>query len=451
MKVVKKPEDKVEFAALVAEFWENSKFAKPIGWMLGTVMYGPHIEMSDKVVLSIEPAFFPHDENDQVLHFSMPHYGVNWDKQEGKEPSTGALAAIMIALEENNCDINYEDGQSESFYELTESDVERALEILAPYTEDGISHLQHGNIKALYDILDAIRAGMLDEENFGTTYGYGLQIIHSDEAVKSTTAAMAKFAVISNYKVAIRTDEKAQPALDINLNGAFGACVNKAWCGGEPISLDYLRINEGYLKATRSYPKIERIDKFPVYLEEVIPQVDNIRILAEHSVRFGALVGSGSVFMPRGSYANFGAGTIGGGMIEGSISSGVLIGDGTDVGGAASTQGILSTGKEASENIRTTVGKNSLLGAMSGLGIPLGDGCILDAGVTILPGTKVTITAEELQKIKEVNPEFELEGEIVNALKLSMLNGLHFRQDSTNGKINVRRSTREIVLNADLH
>jgi len=450
-KIYGTPSSKEEFQEQVAAYWKQSNMSKPIGWMLGTTFFAPTIVIENKIV--VEETINDTEEKKKsatVLHFSCPSYGVNWNKEEGNSPSAGALAAVLMAIEEAGEPVNYK-GESENYYHLNEEIVERALEILAPYFEDGVSHLQHGNILALQDILAAIEGNMLKEELFGTTYGYGLQIIHTDTKPETTTAAMAKFAVVSNSKVAIITDEKGQPALDIVLDGAFGACVNKAWSEGEPISLDYLRVNEGYMKATRMMPKIDRIDRFPVYLEEVIPQVDNIRILAEHNVRFGAIVSAGTTVMPRASYLNFGSGTLGSSMVEGAISSGALIGDGTDIGGAASIQGVLSTGKKASENIRITVGPNSLLGAMGGLGIPLGKGCILDAGVTVLPGTKVTIPDDELEEIQEVNPDFKPESNVVKAIELAMLNGIHIRQDSEEGTIYCYRSSRKIVLNADLH
>jgi 2,3,4,5-tetrahydropyridine-2-carboxylate N-succinyltransferase len=98
-----------------------------------------------------------------------------------------------------------------------------------------------------------------------------------------------------------------------------------------------------------------------------------------------------------------------------------------------------------------SVGKNSLLGANSVCGIPLGDGCIIDAGLAILEGTKVGIYPEQLRKIQKVNSNVTIDGEVFKAKDLAGLNGIHFRQNSTNGEITARRSTREIKLNADLH
>jgi 2,3,4,5-tetrahydropyridine-2-carboxylate N-succinyltransferase len=151
--------------------------------------------------------------------------------------------------------------------------------------------------------------------------------------------------------------------------------------------------------------------------------------------------------MPGASYVNFNAGTTGASMVEGRISSSAIVGDGSDVGGGASILGVLS----GTDGNPISIGKNSLLGANSVTGIPLGDGCIVDAGVSILAGTKFSIDAGELVKINEANPSNTLSGEGFKGKDLAGLNGLHFRQDSQSGKLIVRRSTREVKLNTQLH
>jgi 2,3,4,5-tetrahydropyridine-2-carboxylate N-succinyltransferase len=150
--------------------------------------------------------------------------------------------------------------------------------------------------------------------------------------------------------------------------------------------------------------------------------------------------------MPGASYINFNAGTTGSVMVEGRISSSAIVGAGSDVGGGASILGVLS----GTDGNPISIGKNCLLGANSTCGIPLGDGCIIDAGIAILEGTKVGIYPAELEKIKEVN-KVNIEGEIFKGKQLAFLNGLHFRQNSMTGEITASRSTREIKLNADLH
>jgi len=155
--------------------------------------------------------------------------------------------------------------------------------------------------------------------------------------------------------------------------------------------------------------------------------------------------------MPGASYINFNAGTTGSVMVEGRISSSAIVGKGSDVGGGASILGVLS----GTDGNPITIGENTLLGANSVTGIPLGDGCIVDAGIAILEGTKIGINPAQVSKIKEVNPSFTCKDsndiEFVKGLDLAGFNGVHFRQNSTNGMIIALRSQREVVLNSDLH
>jgi len=151
--------------------------------------------------------------------------------------------------------------------------------------------------------------------------------------------------------------------------------------------------------------------------------------------------------MPGASYINFNAGTTGSVMVEGRISSSAIVGEGSDVGGGASILGVLS----GTDGNPISIGKNTLLGANSTCGVPLGGACIIDAGLAILEGTKVGIYPAELPKIQEANPYLTIEGEIFKAKDLAGLNGLHFRQNSLTGEITVSRSKREIKLNSELH
>jgi 2,3,4,5-tetrahydropyridine-2-carboxylate N-succinyltransferase len=132
-------------------------------------------------------------------------------------------------------------------------------------------------------------------------------------------------------------------------------------------------------------------------------------------------------------------------MVEGRISSSVSVGDGSDVGGGASILGVLS----GTNGNPISVGKRCLLGANSVTGVPLGNDCIVDAGLAILEGTKVYINDKEA--LKKVNPEFKFDKEIYKAIELSNLNGIHYRQNSQTGQITASISKRAIKLNADLH
>lgn len=187
------------------------------------------------------------------------------------------------------------------------------------------------------------------------------------------------------------------------------------------------------------------VDKFPRFLSHIIPE-NNTRILDTSKVRFGAQLAAGTTIMPGASYVNFNAGTLGPVMVEGRISSSAVVGSGSDVGGGASILGVLS----GTDGNPITIGENCLLGANSVTGIPLGDGCIIDAGVTILAGTKIFISDDQIVKLQEVNPKVELRNNVKGA-ELAGLNGIHFRVDSTNGQIVARRSTKEVKLNSDLH
>ena len=242
------------------------------------------------------------------------------------------------------------------------------------------------------------------------------------------------------------------PLRSVNLTGAFGVLENVAWSFGQPLELDWLRMHEIEMKLLGEYPLIESVDKFPRFLSHIIP-ANNTRILDTSKVRMGAQLHAGTTIMPGASYVNFNAGTTGAVMVEGRISSSVVVGRGSDVGGGASILGVLS----GTNGNPVSIGENTLLGANSVTGIPLGDGCIVDAGIAILEGTKIGMSASVLAKIAEANPKAKLkkagkeEMVFFKGLELAGLHGIHFRQNSVNGMIIATRSKREIKLNSELH
>jgi 2,3,4,5-tetrahydropyridine-2-carboxylate N-succinyltransferase len=286
----------------------------------------------------------------------------------------------------------------------------------------------HKNIQVIKTL-----ANMEDvAKNFRITF------LFADENPQSVEAIYLKLYALSQSKVELRK---------INLNGAFGILANVAWVGNTPYELEYLRDNEIEMKLNGTYPAVDSVDKFPRFLQHIIPD-DNTRILEASKVRMGAQLASGTTVMPGASYINFNAGTLGAVMVEGRISSSAIVGAGSDIGGGASILGVLS----GTDGNPISIGENTLLGANSTCGIPLGDACILDGGLAIFAGTKVMISDIELAKIIEANPDSNLEyKDIFRADELQSLNGLHFRQDSTTGKIVVNRSVREVKLNAELH
>lgn len=347
---------------------------------------------------------------------------INWDE------NFGSAAIFIKALAEQGIEVDFT--QSEVVCNINLDFLKSCLSAFTPYSDEahGDAHKNIQVVSALYSQI--INNGSFDGE-FKVTF------IFDDAALQSVEASYLKLYAISQAKVHLR---------EINLNGAFGALPNVAWSNGQPIELDYLREFEIELKLSNDYPHIDFVDKFPRFLQHIIP-ADNTRILDTSKVRFGAQLAAGTTVMPGASYINFNAGTTGSVMVEGRISSSAIVGDGSDVGGGASILGVLS----GTDGNPISIGKNCLLGANSTCGIPLGDGCIIDAGVSILEGTKIGIYPDELKKIMEVNTNANMQGEIFKGKQLANFSGLHFRQNSMTGEITASRSTREIKLNADLH
>jgi len=359
-------------------------------------------------------------DNDKVLQATYPV--VNWKE------NFGSAAVFIAALK--SCGIEIDNTQSEVSVNITYDFVKHAMDSFNPYLAEAMGDA-HKNVQVIVQLFQLLLDNGMKEGEFR------LVLLFEDAACISVEATYLKLYALSLAKVELRS---------LNLNGAFGALPNVAWQGNTPIDLDYLRINEIELKLRNEYPEIDFIDKFPRFLQHIIP-ADNTRILETGKVRFGAQLHAGTTVMPGASYINFNAGTTGSVMVEGRISSSAIVGEGSDVGGGASILGVLS----GTDGNPISVGKNTLLGANSTCGIPLGDACIIDAGLSILEGTKLRIAADQLSKINDVNPEHTLSGEIFKGKELASLNGLHFRQNSMTGETTVSRSTREIKLNAELH
>jgi 2,3,4,5-tetrahydropyridine-2-carboxylate N-succinyltransferase len=347
---------------------------------------------------------------------------VNWNE------NFGSAAIFIKALLEQGIEVDF--NKNEFVCNINVEFLKNCLNAFTPYSDEahGDAHKNIQVISALYTQI--MSNGSLEGE-------FKVCFLFEDGAVESVESAYLKLYATSQAKVGLR---------EINLNGVFGALPNVAWSQGQPIELDYLREFEIELKLANEYPHIDFVDKFPRFLQHIIP-ADNTRILDTSKVRFGAQLAAGTTVMPGASYINFNAGTTGSVMVEGRISSSAIVGDGSDVGGGASILGVLS----GTDGNPISVGKNCLLGANSVCGIPLGDGCIIDAGVAILEGTKVGIQPAELEKIMAVNTNMRMEGEIFKAKQLAGLYGIHYRQNSMTGEITASRSTREIKLNADLH
>lgn len=213
-----------------------------------------------------------------------------------------------------------------------------------------------------------------------------------------------------------------------NLDGVFGALTNVVWTNHGPCAVE--GFEEVRMRLRRRGPvTVYGVDKFPRMVDYVVPT--GVRIADADRVRLGAHLAPGTTVMHEG-FVNFNAGTLGASMVEGRISAGVVVGDGSDVGGGASIMGTLSGG--GTEVI--SVGKRCLLGANAGLGISLGDDCVIEAGLYVTAGTKVTLA----------------DGTSVKARELSGANNLLFRRNSLTGAVEVvARDGRGITLNEALH
>jgi len=215
----------------------------------------------------------------------------------------------------------------------------------------------------------------------------------------------------------------------INLDGLFGILANVAWTSNGPVAvhrLADLRLRE---RGKGNSVTVYGVDKFPRMVDYVVP--DGVRIADADRVRLGAHVAAGTTVMHEG-FVNFNAGTLGTSMVEGRISAGVVVGDGTDIGGGASIMGTLSGGGKQV----ISVGQECLVGANAGLGISLGDNCVIEAGLYLTAGTKVLLP----------------DGAFAKARELSGRDGILFRRNSVSGAVEaVARSGSWGGLNADLH
>jgi 2,3,4,5-tetrahydropyridine-2-carboxylate N-succinyltransferase len=215
----------------------------------------------------------------------------------------------------------------------------------------------------------------------------------------------------------------------VNLTGIFGVLPNVAWTSLGPVRAADTNEVRARQRAAGGLLGVDSVDKFPRMTDYVLPS--GVRIADADRVRLGAYLGEGTTVMHEG-FVNFNAGTLGTSMVEGRISAGVVVGDGSDIGGGASIMGTLSGGGTQV----VSVGRGCLLGANSGTGISLGDGCVVESGCYITAGSKVTLA----------------DGTTVKALELSGRPGILFRRNSVTGALEaLPRAGAWGELNAALH
>ncbi|MBY3671010.1 2,3,4,5-tetrahydropyridine-2,6-dicarboxylate N-succinyltransferase [Vibrio cholerae] len=251
-----------------------------------------------------------------------------------------------------------------------------------------------------------------------------LVILASDDKPQSVAEGYLKLQLISHRLV--------KPHGTV-LDGIFGLLHNIAWTNEGPIDLPELAERQIEARLAGRVLTVDCVDKFPKMVDYVVPA--GIRIADTSRVRLGAHVGEGTTVMHEG-FINFNAGTTGVSMVEGRISAGVVVGNGSDIGGGASIMGTLSGGGK----VVVSIGENSLLGANAGLGFPLGDRCTVESGLYVTAGTKVRTLDKDGNQV-----------DIVKARDLAGVSDLLFRRNSLTGQIECLANKSAVELNSELH
>ena len=299
-------------------------------------------------------------------------------------------------------------------HRLSVDQLRAAVDAVAPAEPVDVPHPNLGGWRHLLDLVDVPAAG-------GTRQLVAAFIGDLADAPVDTIDAWLRLHLLSHRLVAPH---------GVALDGVFGLLTNCVWTNLGPFEVEGFEAARLAAKARGHHVEVRLVDKFPPMLDYVVPS--GVRIGDGNRVRLGAHLAAGTTVMHEG-FCNFNAGTLGASMVEGRISAGVVVGDGSDIGGGASIMGTLSGG--GTETI--SLGERCLLGANSGLGISLGDDCVVEAGLYLTGGTRVTMP----------------DGSVVKARDLSGASGLLFRRDSVSGAVQalVRDGGSWSGLNAELH
>lgn len=298
---------------------------------------------------------------------------------------------------------------------------------LATITDDGVVldtwYRSLGLGEAPSAGLDELRAAERRDEVRGVRIEAVAVVIDTADKPTSATDAYLRLHLLSHRLARPRTQ---------NLDGVFGLLANVAWTSIGPVAIDRVDEVRWHSRRLGSVLTVHGVDKFPRMTDYVVPT--GVRIADADRVRLGAHLAPGTTVMHEG-FCNFNAGTLGTSMVEGRISAGVIVGDGSDIGGGASIMGTLSGG--GTEQV--TIGERCLLGAEAGIGISLGDECVVEAGLYVTAGTLVGLHGADGV-------------EVVKARALSGKGGLLYRRNSLSGAVEaLPRSAKWDGLNADLH
>ena len=280
----------------------------------------------------------------------------------------------------------------------------------------------------LGDPTDEVPSGLVDLEGVDTVRGVRRVLVRTvvddlQAPPEDTSDVWLRLHLLSHRLVAPRS---------INLDGVFGHLTNVVWTSAGPCAVDGFETTRARLLVEGHAVSVFGVDKFPRMTDYVVPA--GVRVADADRVRLGAHLAPGTTVMHEG-FVNFNAGTLGASMVEGRISAGVVVGDGSDVGGGASIMGTLSGGgKEV-----VSVGRRCLVGANAGIGISLGDDCVVEAGCYVTAGSKVLLTEGEGTRL-------------VKAAELSGASNVLFRRNSTTGALEaVPWKGQGIALNEALH
>ena len=298
---------------------------------------------------------------------------------------------------------------------------------------DSLEKLHHAmpdnrQSELLYRMKDA--RPVLVPQHGGSMQGNGtvrqpvLTILETDEALQTIPEAYLKLHLLSHRQV--KPNEQS-------LEGIYSLLPNVAWTEIGAVDLDDLEEFQMQARINGRVLEVAAVDKFPKMTNYVVPP--GVRIAHSARVRLGAYLGEGTTVMHEG-FVNYNAGALGPNMVEGRISQGVMVGAGTDLGGGASTAGTLSGGG----NVVISIGKDCLVSANAGTGIPLGDRCTIEAGLYITPGTVVQLLDEDRNALNQVK-----------ARDLAGQSDMLFIRNSQSGVVECRTNRQAIKLNPVLH
>ena len=289
--------------------------------------------------------------------------------------------------------------------------------------DSAITNQQAGELASALKHVDSVQAALLTRLA-ESAKPLVATLLAEDAALTSTPEAYLKLHLLSH--------RLAKPH-GLNLTGIFPLLPNVAWTSQGAVDLAELPERQLEARLKGDLLEVFSVDKFPKMTDYVVPT--GVRIADSARVRLGAYIGEGTTVMHEG-FVNFNAGTAGPGMIEGRVSAGVFVGKGSDLGGGCSTMGTLSGGG----NIVISVGEGCLIGANAGIGIPLGDRNIVEAGLYVTAGTKIALLDDQNNLVK-----------VVKGRDLAGQADLLFRRNSQSGAVECKTNKSAIELNEALH